>query len=111
MSQAGRFAHAQNKKRHSQGGPQLALRQPETVATATWLMDSMAVCRALSRIHDNLWVVADFALYSAVDYDEAEYRLRYLSRLGFLRMGYDKEAKRYYWGMENPKLPTRAELN
>lgn len=109
MSQAGRFAHQQNKNRHAQRTAGVGhTQQADTVETATWLTDSMACGRAMARSTDNSWTIAEFAVYAALTHDEAERRLRYMSKLGFLQMSVlrkDGKFVAYTFSMVNPNLP------
>lgn len=111
MSQAGRYAHEQNKKRHSQRGfNQPVTKVAETIETATWMSSFMEMCRDLADIHDNIWSISDAAVYMSFTGSDAEMerRLRYLSKLGFLKMTAAWSGsvfQGYRFSMVNPKLP------
>lgn len=113
MSQAGRYAHEQNKKRHAQRQPGQAARAPmETLETATWMSQTMADCRMLAARYDNLWSIDQFVAHqpigSGVTSEEAERRLRKLATRGFLTMSaprQDGEFLGFRFRMTDPDLP------
>lgn len=113
MSQAGRYAHEQNTKRHAQRGFNQPRRQPaETIETATWMGPDMDFCRELAARYDNSWTITQFVAHRSIDdgvsTSEAERRLRYLSQIGFLRMFAIKDDGRFIdfgFSMVNINLP------
>lgn len=113
MSQAGRFAHQQNKNRHAQRTAGVGhTQQADTIETATWLTEDMSFCRELSSRYDNTWTPTQFVAHrdisASVSTEEAERRLRYMSKLGFLQMSVlrkDGKFVAYTFSMVNPNLP------
>lgn len=113
MSQAGRYAHEQNTKRHAQRSFNQPKREPvETIETATWMSQDMDFCRELAARYDNSWSITQFCAHRAIDdgvsLAESERRLRYLSKLGFLRMSAHREDGKfveYRFGMVDVNLP------
>lgn len=109
MSQAGRYAHEQNTKRHAQRSFNQPKRQPaETIETATWMTTTMAECRRLADLTDNVWGIEDLAQAEQVASAEADRRLRKLSSLGFLQMGVERadgKFVRFTFGMVDVNLP------
>lgn len=109
MSQAGRYAHQQNQKRHAQRTVNQPRRAPiETIESATWLTDTMEQCRELAASLGNEWSIGDLAAIQQVSLEEAERRLRKLSGLGFLKMTAAWAAGKFNgfrFGMVNVNLP------
>lgn len=113
MSQAGRYAHEQNTKRHAQRGfNQPVTKVAETIETAYWMSPSMDLCRDLATSYDNSWSIDQFVAHHSItiklSMEEGERRLRYLAKLGFLRMSVhrvDGEFKGYRFGMVDVNLP------
>lgn len=110
MSQAGRYAHEQNTKRHAQRGfNQPVTRVAETIETATWMSSTMEMCRDLADINGNIWSIEEAVIYmSTVSPTEMERRLRYLSKLGFLKMTAEWQSNKfigYRFGMVDVNLP------
>lgn len=111
MSRAGRYAHEQSKRRHSQGGTNRPA--PQGLAGATWLPQGMQACRELQAQHatwDKVEYAKQMGMQQFADYPEAESQLRYLSQLGFLHMSYSKELNSFMWRMAQPDLPTKEDL-
>ena len=105
MSQAGRYAHEQNKKRHNQGKSATgALLLGDTIATADWLTSSMKMCKSIHSCGHTQWNRTHFAGVADVSAEEAERRLRYMSQLGFLRMTRNKALKQFEWELSQPHL-------
>lgn len=105
MSQAGRYAHEQNKKRHNQGkSASGVLLMGDTIATAEWLSSSMSLCRSIHSCGHAKWNREHFAGVADVSAEEAERRLRYMSQLGFLRMSRNKTLSQFEWELDQPNL-------
>lgn len=109
MSAAGKYAHQQNKNRHAQRTAGVGhTQQADTIETATWLTAGMAGCRVLAAESDNEWRSVSFARWCGITEEEAERRLRYMSKLGFLQMSVlrkDGTFVAYTFSMVNPNLP------
>lgn len=104
MSQAGRYAHAQNKKRHNQGKSSSVMLMGDTIETAEWLVSSMELCRSIHSCGHHRWNAAHFAGVADVSVEEAERRLRYMSSLGILHMSRNKTLGQFEWELDQPNL-------
>ncbi|UYL85358.1 hypothetical protein SEA_HAGER_65 [Microbacterium phage Hager] len=79
-----------------------------------WFSKGMEACRDLATATDNEWGKVGFASLMGVSEDEAERRLRVLTRAGFLHMGVERAPSgsfiRYTWRLRQPDLPRTPEI-
>ncbi|UDG78683.1 hypothetical protein SEA_POTTY_63 [Microbacterium phage Potty] len=88
--------------------------KPKPVNDDIWFSKGMEVCRDLASVTDNEWGKVGFSELMSVSQDEAERRLRVLTRAGFLHMGVEKSPDgsfiRYTWRLRQPDLPRSPEI-
>lgn len=102
-----RATHYRQKARHDQR-PGFSRKAPP-LDESIWLSEGMRACRQATS-PDNRITRSLFATKLAVDETEAERRLRYLTRIGYLNMAVERDEAGafigYSWSLRNRDLPT-----
>lgn len=110
---AGRAEFFRQQRVHSQR--ELTYVKPAPTDNDSWITSGLAACRAAACDGDDNRILAYyFATEMDTSLEEAERRLRHLSKIGVLNMSVERDLMgkfvRYYWVMVNPNLPSKEEL-
>ena len=88
--------------------------KPKPVDDSIWFSKGMEACRELHFETDGEFGKVGFASLMGVSEDEAERRLRVLTRAGFLHMGVERAPSgsfiRYTWRLRDANLPRTPEI-
>lgn len=110
---AGRSEWMRSKAKHDQRP--IPTKKAAPLDDSVWFSKGMEACRDLASVTDNEFSHLAFAsLMGIARADEAERRLRVLTRAGFLHMKAEKAPSgsfiRYVWSLRDPSLPASRDI-